>query len=161
MVTFKNIFDKILEFAVIICAVAMITVVIIQIIYRLPFLMPPVWTEEAARMLFIYMIAFGAGLAFKDGAFTSIDFLKKYLPAIVSKILDFIICAVITILMFIVLISSISFIRVGAKQTSPSLRVKMSYVFTAIFILSFFITFYALIEVLRKLRKLRKTGTDK
>ena len=161
MAAFKNIFDKVLESAVIISTVAMITIVIIQIICRLPFLIPPNWTEEAARISFIYIIAFGAGLALREGAFVSVDFLKKYLPLKASKFLDFIIYVVITSLMFVILISSVSFVQVGARQTSPSLRIKMSYVFAAIFILSFSMVFYALIEVLKKSHNLEKTGDDK
>ena len=39
----------------------------------------PAWTEEAARMCFLYVVAFGAGLAVREGAFVKVDVIQRAL----------------------------------------------------------------------------------
>ncbi len=158
MTVFRNILDKFFETATVISAFAMMTVVIIQIICRLPFFTPPAWTEEAARVFFVYMIAFGAGLALREGSFVSVDFLKHFLPCKIAKIFDAIIYFSITVLMIVILFGSAVYIRIGSKQTSPSLPLKMSFVFAAMFILSFSMAYYALSHAWNKLFGPGKTG---
>lgn len=55
--------------------------VLIQIISRNLLPSAPSWTEEAARYTFIYMVAFGCGVAVLKDEFVYVEFLKDALNA--------------------------------------------------------------------------------
>lgn len=139
--------DKALEVGALISFLGMIAVVSIQVFARFALPKAPSWTEEAARIFFIYTASFAGGLAIKTKAFVYVDTFVNLLPAKIQKILSIVIYLVIAVFMGIVVYQSIGYIRIGVIQSSPALRIPMSYVFTSTFVMSFFIGLYSLIEL--------------
>jgi TRAP-type C4-dicarboxylate transport system permease small subunit len=45
--------------------------------------------------------------------------------------------------------------KIGSLQSSPSLQISMSFLFLSMFILSFFLCFYALFELMNRVKTLR------
>jgi TRAP-type C4-dicarboxylate transport system permease small subunit len=151
----KFIMDKVLEAGALLSFLAMIAVVSIQVFARFALPRAPHWTEEAARIFFIYTISFGAGLAVKANAFVYVDTFINLLPTKIQIFLKMLIHLVISIFMGIIAFHSTTYINVGAIQSSPSLRIPMSYVFASTFIVAFFIGVYSLIELGKILNTLR------
>lgn len=60
---------------------AFVVCVMIQIISRNLLPSAPSWTEEAARYTFVYMVAFGCGVAVLKDEFVFVEFLKDALLA--------------------------------------------------------------------------------
>ena len=71
--------------------------VMVQIISRNLLPSAPSWTEEAARYTFIYMVAFGCGVAVLKDEFVFVEFLRDWLEA---KGLHTLIRLVVTFAMF-------------------------------------------------------------
>ena len=61
--------------------IAFCVCVLIQIISRNLLPSAPSWTEEAARYTFVYMVAFGCGVAVLKDEFVFVEFLKDALEA--------------------------------------------------------------------------------
>lgn len=141
----KNILNKILETCVVASICGMIVVVAIQIVARFALPKAPYWTEEAARIFFIFMVSFATGLAVKDKALVNVDTFLSLLPCKIRKIVKICTYLLTATLMAIMLIKSITFIKIGSMQRSPSLGIPMSYVFVSMFILSLFVCVYSLI----------------
>jgi TRAP-type C4-dicarboxylate transport system permease small subunit len=147
MKALKFIMDKVLEAGAFISFLAMISVVTIQVFARFALPKAPHWTEEAARIFFIYTVSFAGGLAVKHKAFVCVDTFTNLLPQKIQYVLTMCIHLIITLFMGIIAYHSVTYIKVGAIQSSPSLRIPMSYVFSSMFIVSFFIGIYSLIEL--------------
>lgn len=151
----KLIMDKVLEAGALLSFLGMITVVSIQVFARFALPKAPSWTEEAARIFFIYTVSFAGGLAVKAHAFVYVDTFINLLSPKIRTFLKILIYLVISSFMGIVVFQSIAYIKVGVIQSSPALRIPMSYVFTSTFIMSFFIGLYSLIELGKTLTTLR------
>ena len=67
---------------------AMAVLMSIQVIGRFVFQHPPEWTEELARVAFVYATFLGGALAVSRGAHLGIDILADALPPRASAILD-------------------------------------------------------------------------
>jgi TRAP-type C4-dicarboxylate transport system permease small subunit len=151
---FKQLIDKTLEFCTVMSFTGMILVVSIQVFSR--FLLPqaPHWTEEASRILFIYTGSFAAGLAVKSRAYVAVDTFVNLLPPRKQLILNCGTQLVVIAFMFLTAWLSITFTRIGAMQMSSSLRIPMNYVFASIFVMTFFIGIYSLIDLGKKIGNL-------
>jgi TRAP-type C4-dicarboxylate transport system permease small subunit len=134
----------VLEKATFISLLGLVIIVLLQIITRfLPFSVP-VWTEEASRILFIYAVAFSAGLALKDKHYVNLDVfynsLSRRFQSIVQVLNDF----AVVLLFGIFCWQSFYFVGMGFAETSPSIKITMAIPFLSMTILSITVCFYAL-----------------
>ena len=146
MKTLKKIMDTVLETGTLLSLLGMISVVTIQVVARFALPKAPPWTEEAARIFFIYTVAFAGGLAVKSGAFVAVDTFVAMLPQKAQTAINMGIHFVTVLFMWLIAYHSLTYIKVGSIQLSPALKVRMSYVFASTFIVSFFIGLYSAIE---------------
>ena len=155
MDTLRKIVDKFLEICVIVSASLMVLVVIVQVASR--FLLPktPHWTEEASRIFFIFMVSFASGLALKTKALINVDTIQNLFSKQIKHWIQLVIFLFIFIFMGVVLFESISLMKIGSLQSSPSLQISMSLLFLSMFLLSFFLCFYALFELVDRVKTLR------
>jgi len=151
----KLIMDKLLETGAFLSFLGMITVVTIQVVARYSLPKAPPWTEEAARIFFVYTVSFAAGLAVKVDAFVYVDTFINMLSASKQHLLKLFMYLVIALFMGLIAYQSITYVKVGSIQTSPALRIPMSYVFASTFIGPFFIGIYSVIELGKITRILR------
>ena len=75
-----SVFNLILAICGAICLVGFIGCTIYQVLARNLLPKAPIWTEEAARFLFIYMVSFGVGLAVHTGDYVGVELLVDLLP---------------------------------------------------------------------------------
>lgn len=148
---FMHLMDKTLELFTVISFTGMIVVVSVQVFSR--FLLPqaPHWTEEASRILFIYTGSFAAGLAVKRQAYVAVDTFVNLLPPRKQLFLNCGTQMVVIAFMFLTAWLSTTLVRVGATQMSSALRIPMNYVFASIFVMTFFIGIYSLIDLGKKI----------
>jgi TRAP-type transport system small permease protein len=112
--------------------VSMIAVVSLQVFSRYFMDTTPHWTEEAARMLFIYAVAFGTGAGIQNGDFIRLDLIGKYLSPAAEWWLDVATDAIIVIFAVFLIAGSIQFISLGMDELSPALQITMGFVFISI-----------------------------
>jgi len=68
---------------------AMIVIVALQVFTRFFMESTPHWTEEAARIFFIYSVAFGTAIGIKNGDFIKLNLIGKYLSSRNDRLLNF------------------------------------------------------------------------
>ena len=146
--------DKIIQAGLFLSLTGMILVVSLQIFARFLLESAPSWTEEGARVLFLYSVAFGAGLAIRDHAYVALDSLIHSLNKRLQIVLKRSILAMVLIIMLISSYYSFIFVGIGYSETSPSLNINMSYIFSSVLILSLLVVYYTVLE-------LKKDFTDK
>jgi C4-dicarboxylate transporter, DctM subunit len=125
--------DKSVDLFAFLLVLAMTCVVFIQIINRYFLGSPLSWTEEVARILFIWMVFVGAYLALKLKAHISIEsFAKRYLSdRIREKVTDISIFFV-TFALTYLLIMSIRVLQATFSSTTPVLEISFGWVHLAI-----------------------------
>lgn len=111
---------------------AMITAVTIQVFARFFLESAPHWTEEAARIFFIYSVGFGTAIGIKNGDFIRLDLINSYLPERISRFLNVIIDVAIIVFAVILTVHSIKFVQLGMDELSPALQITMGFVFFSI-----------------------------
>lgn len=106
---------------------AIVVVITIQVAARyLPFIKSPPWTEELSRYLMIAMAFFAASNGIKHWNNISVDFIVKRFPEKAQKILHVIIqLAALALLVTVAYICWQTFGKVGMRQVSSTLHIKM------------------------------------
>ena len=149
----RRLFDLIVESGVLISLSGMIFSIVIQVFTRFFMESAPSWTEEAARMFFIFAVAFGSGLAIRDNEYVHLDYFLNKIPIRTKNRIQLIINGI--VLFFGILISfyAVKFIEIGSVETSPSLQIRMSYIFSTMLIMGVLLTIYSAMELLIKIKK--------
>lgn len=142
-----NIFHSLAAYGTFISMVGMIAAVAIQIVGR--FLLPsaPNWTEEAARIFFVYLVGFGAAIGIRDNAFVRLELLRSYLSDKNHKILQLVIFSTVFLFSLGMLYYSFAFVLLGLNERSPAVEISMSIVFSSILILMLSIALLSLEQV--------------
>jgi TRAP-type C4-dicarboxylate transport system permease small subunit len=122
--------------------------VIIQVLGRING-SSPVWTEELTRYSLLYMIAFGACLAFRSGDLVNVDVICEALPDPFPKILR--VCAAIMtfILSVYLLPHAWKYVAIGKLQTSPALELRMDAVHFSVWLTLLGLAVFSLLRIVQ------------
>ena len=145
--------SRILKYGTLFSTIALVLSVMIQIYARFFMESAPSWTEEASRLFFIYAISFASGLAFKQNYFVSLDLISARLGVKWNAILEKVVTALVLILFLVMTVFSISYIKLGYIEKSPSLGFNMSISFTSILLMSLAISFFASIKLIQLIKR--------
>lgn len=144
--------SRLLKYGTLLSTYGLIGSVLLQIFARFFLANTPPWTEEVARLCFIYATACAAGLALKQRYYVHLDMLFNRLSASVQQRLLIAIPAG-TLLLFATLGGyAVPFIIRGHQELSPSMQLRMSFVFASMLILGLFMSYYALLDLLKALK---------
>lgn len=123
--------------------IAFCVCVLIQIISRNLLPSAPSWTEEAARYTFVYMVAFGCGVAVLKDEFVFVEFLKdillgKGLYKLHRAIRIAVTCAMLLLSAYLLFFSvpQLAFIKFRMVSTAMQLPMQVVY-FSQILLFSF------------------------
>lgn len=144
--------ERFLEAGAVLTLAAISLVVGLQVIGRYIFHEPPFWTEEVSRFLFLYMIAFGAGLAVKYKGYVNLDVVSNLLPAGVQKVLAFIVNLIVLAFMVMFFMESMSIVDKVQFQRSPVLGISMSFPYASLLGISGTVILFLLIDMWDTLR---------
>ncbi len=138
--------DRFNEAGIILSLSVMMISVLIQVFARFFLDSAPSWTEEMARIFFVFSVAFGAGLAVKEGAYIFLDSLIHWLKPGLRSILA--IAGKVTVILtaIVMLVYSFNFVAIGMLETSPAMNINMGYVFTSMPIMAAMIGAYTILS---------------
>ncbi len=145
-------FGKILSAGTLISTIALLATVIIQIYGRFFMDSAPSWTEEAARVFFIYTMSLGAGLALRDNEFVQLDIFFNAMNETWQKWLK-VFFAIGTVVLFIVTgLWSLQYVQMGTNEQSPSMGISMAIPFAGITLMAIAVIWYSIKEIIQILR---------
>ncbi len=131
---------------------AMIAVVTLQVFARYFLDATPHWTEEAARMLFIYAVAFGTAIGIKNGDFIRLDLIGKYLTPAMDRLLDLVTDVAVVLFAFLLVVSSINFVRLGMDELSPALELTMGFIFISLAIIGLAVFLFTITKLVQSIK---------
>ena len=146
---------KVLKYGTLLSTLGLIISVCVQIFARFFLENTPAWTEEAARMFFIYAISFAAGLALKNRYYVYWDLVYNKLSPTWKNRMDLLIPTLTCLLFGIMALFSLQFVKMGMVETSPSMKISMAIPFFSAFILSATLSYFAGIDIRKALKHYR------
>lgn len=121
----------------------------------------PVWTEELTRYALLYMIAFGAGLAFRTGDLVNVDVISEALPGRLPWLLRLVAAVSTAGLAVYLLPHAWKFVSIGRMQTAPALGIRMDAVHVTVWLLLAGLAVFGLVRVLGMLSGVENGLPDK
>jgi TRAP-type C4-dicarboxylate transport system permease small subunit len=128
----------------------MVAVVTWQVVSRYAMANPSPWTEEAARMLLIWVGLFGGVFAYREKAHLGLDLLAQKLgPAGKRRlsILADVSCGLFALAVLVVGGSALVLLTWELRQTTAVLGIPMAYVYTVLPLSGLMIVYYSVVSV--------------
>lgn len=158
---FFEIRRKLLSYFLIVIVAAMVVAVFWQVLSRIVFQSPAVWTEETSTYLLMWCGVIGAAFAYGEKAHVGMEYFAQKLSRKNGIILELVITILTTYFAYqIFIIGGLNFIRNAFMngQTSPTMNIPTGYLYLCLPISGFFILTFCLeffIEDFQALMKLR------
>ncbi len=129
----KQIFDKIIEFLIMIIMIAMSVIVLWQVITRFIYGDPSAWTEEIAKYLMVWIGFLAGAMGLKYGNHLGITLLSEMIHNATGKK---VIACLITLLCLavgvVILVYGWQFMATGAKKVASAFPIPMNYIYAAV-----------------------------
>ncbi len=154
----KKVLDRSLEVLVMVVVAVLVLDVLWQVFTRLVLKNPSTVTEELATFMLIWVALLGAAVALGRGAHLGIDYFVGKLPARARTFTEVIVfCCVAAFSFLVMVVGGIDLVSsmLELGQESPALRIRMGYVYLAVPISGFFLTLYAVIDLVERIARLR------
>lgn len=121
--------DRALKYALTLLSVILTVSVFLQVLVRFVFKYPLPWTEEIARIAFVYCIFIGATIAVRENSHLSVDFLLVILPKKVARAAVF--AGMLLVGMFLAFVTWQGMVLVLATgvQMTPVMQLPFKYVY--------------------------------
>ena len=148
----KKLFDvlyKISGAGAVLSILGMIAAVFVQVFARFLLDSSPGWTEEMARIFFIYAVAFGAGPAVRNNDYVRLELIERYLSEKGKRSLQSVILLVSGLFFLALVYYAWQFVLIGLPERSPSLETSMGLVFISIFMAFLFILLFTVERLLK------------
>ena len=157
-----NKYNKFMSYLGLICLGGFIISVLIQVISRTFLPKTPSWTEELARYLFIYMVAFGASVAVHKTEFVAVDLVIDFLPKIIRKLIELVINIVLLLFVTFVLLKSVlGFAILEYRMVSTAMQVPMQYIYFSMIILFGLLILSFVMEILYQVKEILSSKGEK
>ena len=153
MAFYRNLTGKFLDWTVAMAVVVMSTVVFLQVVFRYLFNSPIPWSEETARILFVWITMMGTFLAVKSKNHINIETFVNYFfsaetRAVISRVVSFLL-----IYYFLYLfVVGISMVVQTYENLTPVMLLPFSYIYIAIPISAGLIVLYMIEQLLQQER---------
>lgn len=122
-----------------------IAVVLLQIFARYAMPQAPAWTEEASRYLFAYAIVLSSGSVIARKRHVRLELFQHRLSPCGATILSVTCHAGVAIFAIWLLPFAWEYLAVGARQTSPTLGIRMSWIFASAFVFFLLVALFSLL----------------
>ena len=155
-------YNKFMSYLGLVCLGGFIISVLIQVISRTFLPKTPSWTEELARYLFIYMVAFGSSVAVHKKEFVAVDLIIDFLPKIIRKLIELVINIVLLLFVTFVLLKSVlSFAILEYRMVSTAMQVPMQYIYFSMIILFGLLILSFVMEILYQVKEILSNKGEK
>ena len=162
MDSFIKKYNTFMSYVGLLCLAGFIISVLVQVISRTFLPKTPSWTEELARYLFIYMVAFGSSVAVHKKEFVAVDLIIDFLPKIIRKLIELVINIVLLLFVTFVLLKSVlSFAILEYRMVSTAMQVPMQYIYFSMIILFGLLILSFVMEILYQVKEILSNKGEK
>ncbi|EFN8764417.1 TPA: TRAP transporter small permease [Escherichia coli] len=128
---------------------ALIGVVLLQVVSRPLPISSPAWTEEVARFLLVYVVAFGCALATGKRELVNVDLVISMLSPTLRRILVLIIDLVILSCSITLMINSVEYVESTMWRMATTLPISQAWVTASVIIITANMSLFTLFNLIR------------
>ena len=121
--------DRALKYALTLLSVILTVSVFLQVLIRFVFKYPLPWTEEIARIAFVYCIFVGATIAVRQNSHLHVDALLVVLPKKVARAMVFLGMLLVGVFLVFVTWQGIVLVRATGVQMTPVMQLPFKYLY--------------------------------
>jgi TRAP-type C4-dicarboxylate transport system permease small subunit len=147
MLRFTQVLTLVARFGAGVAFAVLMAAVMVQVVGRLSG-SSPVWTEELTRYALLYLVAFGAGLAFRTGDLVNVDVISEALPGRLPWLLRLFAAIATTSLAAYLLPHAWKYVAIGKMQTAPALGIRMDFVHFTVWLMLLGLALFGFVRVL-------------
>ncbi len=111
---------------------AMVVIILLQVFFRYILNSPLSWTEEAARYLMLWLVAFMAPSAYRWGGFVSIDMLQEALPGKARELLILFLTLISTLVLVVLIAHAWDHFNAGSIFASSALKIPLKWIYLSL-----------------------------
>jgi TRAP-type C4-dicarboxylate transport system permease small subunit len=134
--------------AIVILVTSLTAVTFAQVITRYLLNNPLIWSEEAARYLFVWVSMIGAALAIREGGHFGLDLLIRPMPQL-KPVLGPLVTLVMVVFLIILLKTGIDETRLAARQWAMTFPMRMDWAYLALPVGAALMLFHIAVHVIR------------
>lgn len=112
------------------------------------------WSQDVIRLCFTYVIYFGAAYCVREKGHLNVDFVLTLMPKKARRVIEFIINIILLAFFAFIFYYGMQFAATGASQTSPYLRLPMTYYYYGVPISGAMMFFYMLEQLIDEAKAL-------
>lgn len=128
-----DVYSKVIVGAMTALVMALTVVVSYQVFSRYADFVPRyIWTEEASRFCFIWVVMLGAAIAVREGAHFTIDVLPQRMPGWLSRSVVILGLLAITVIGVLMVLGGLRFVEIGLDRISTTSGVRLAWVYAAV-----------------------------
>ncbi|QTA06626.1 TRAP transporter small permease subunit [Escherichia albertii] len=146
---FYSIIEKVYLIIATILLIALISVVLLQVISRPLPISSPAWTEEAARFLLVYVVAFGCALATGKRELVNVDLVVSMLSPALRKYLVLTIDLIIFSCSLTLMINSVEYVESTMWRMATTLPISQAWVTSSVIIITANMSLFTLFNLIR------------
>ncbi|EEU9596473.1 TRAP transporter small permease [Escherichia albertii] len=146
---FYSIIEKVYLIIGTILLIALISVVLLQVISRPLPISSPAWTEEAARFLLVYVVAFGCALATGKRELVNVDLVVSMLSPALRKYLVLTIDLIIFSCSLTLMINSVEYVESTMWRMATTLPISQAWVTSSVIIITANMSLFTLFNLIR------------
>jgi TRAP-type C4-dicarboxylate transport system permease small subunit len=144
--------DRTLKYALTLLSVVLTVSVFLQVLIRFVFKYPLPWTEEIARIAFVYCVFVGATIAVRENSHLSVDFLLVILPKGVARAAVFLGMFLVGVFLVFVTWQGIVLVMATGVQMSPVMQVPFRYLYLILPVSGAIMLLYLVVNMLALIR---------
>lgn len=152
MKTVSNCLGKLIAGALFFFISMLIVVTFTQVLCRFILQVPAVWTEELARMSFVWLIFLGSAIAVKEGTHLSLDMITAAVPPRVRTAMQYWVLLLILVLSGVIFYAGGSYCLRSMGKTAVTLPIPSNCVYVAVPISAVLMMFFAVELLVGKAR---------
>lgn len=149
----KNVLDRVLYWATVVLFALLVVVVVWQIFSRQVLGAPSTWTEEAARMTFVWLGLFAAAFVFGERGHIAVEFVARKFSTGGQRVLAIVVQAILLSFAVLILIWGGLTVMINAwTQNLSALPFTLGQLYLALPVAGLLIAFYSVYYLLGQVR---------
>lgn len=132
MKTLSNTLARIISASLFVFLAVLVAVTFFQVLCRFVFKFPAVWTEEVARMCFVWLILLGAAIGVREGSHLVLDMVTSALGPRARKLMQSLVLAMIIVLSGMFAYAGGNYCWRSRNKTAVTLPIPANSVYAAV-----------------------------
>jgi len=150
ILNFIDLIDNLIQKVIVGLFSVMLLVLLMQVILRYIFNFSFSWSAELSRYLLVWIVFLAGGTGLVTGEHMSIDLIKNKLPDKLRRTVNFFLHLVLLFFVLFIAKQGFSILAKVSNQTSPALRIPMSYPYAGVPIGAIVMSFYIIKVIITK-----------